>query len=1577
MAFVTCTIAIIFILCVNQLEVDAYKRSVLDLPDLSILSTSDPGVTKYQVSGCEISLSQDGCKIAFAPVEKSCKSGLSLSQIVKRFFPNLDIKKLSSGMVTPSIFKIEKFSLNKCEGEIDFTATANEPFEVIPDRLTISQGKLTIGFNFKASGFDMTSFSILIDGILTVGAQTLKMSVNKTKKSDEFHFSAEGERISLSAFAKLFTKKDLAKKMGASGTKKIESLISAYIDKPKIIGLRDKDGMFEFVVKGSIRDLSVMDKAELFLIIQKPVDGRTAVAVVLQFKGISPTEIVSLMTGKDLSKLPLVKDVALNFVLELATNTIESVRDVSMNKVLVKYISNGRTVCKGVKIKVELPIHEIVRSVNKHMVGKVPESIFVSIFFSSSTVEFVFPDDFKTNLLNILIALTPAIPKFLPKSVFKNGPPKVDINRFTVDVKTGTVDLSVVAPDPIVIGNDLVTISNATLELKHDKTPDSPWEFKVSAEQQIPGGPSLNILVEKRGKSNYLFSADVKSLTTEALVKKFGATLFPTKSLEELKFFNFGIRNLNMQGAIDKKISLRISGNPVLFDWEGAKLEGFMFGDAKKSMALGISLASIRMDEIIMKLFNKKLKNTWLTEVNVGLTLSNVDAGKDKNIAFTLPELKNMAIKKGAMFSTVLTLPRNCKGDALCNQAKAMLDKDTRFILEGEVRSTGMELKASYKGNMKIHGTLELSDVKFVISVGKETTVYFEVVMKMTEPKIVFKGKLGIGATGEVELKLTMDNMWEKPFGLEYLAFGNLILSVGIQPGAPVPILEIGGEVHFGKINSGKEIKAQAYLGLNPTNPLKNYFYTNINKLSAETIARAFEYDLKLPRVLAESGFPEGVIASFTTNPAGKTFDHLGTKINPGFSLKGLINILGFKLRCNILINFRKEIMLEVAFSPIKIANGLIALQRTKQDEENGPKLYAKLTVNSVHVKLQAFATLLGISASVDIHIADDYMKFHTYGNLFNLFAANLTVQAGYKKLEEADFLVASCISTPIGNIQDKVGSSLEDAADKASKAVKEGEKKVENSTSLYDKARSKLVKWEDRVKEHENEIREACDKVQKMKDELDDPCLDKCGEVCIGGAYWKKKCTKILGKWLGCSKWNKCKHKVPDTICIAKCKGKKVIKKVTGVAKQAGIEVMLGILSKLKKVMRFAQKFVEKSRTLIDLAEKGLNAIRQAVEVGTEIGRAIANYTVNGLVNIHHLCFNTSLEKASSSCFGINVNATFFGRKRVEFQADTCMDVSFIQSMAKVIKNKLFPGVQFIKKGLEKAKSVFFDMEGQRDELEKDIEKEEAEDIESVAFGDLPRVTLLDDDTVKAFEEHSPWKMIQSDQLFEEDLSEDDYDMGSSSGSGEKENLILQTRDFSSTLKERDGCHLVRSALAELRPLVTALHSFHENLHNQRRSYIEEKKSKLQELQSVQEELLSECNDADMTEQEKKNAMFYLGKAKNGTWLWLDALKKQIKEQEKQGLMLWKKDIEVIMRHKRGTGVGPLLSDISQKQSEMSKRNLIESRLKSKLKRISELTQKLLFDEHSSFEKQKPLLMNSLRKEFDEAEALLASSCP
>lgn len=149
-------------------------------------------------------------------------------------------------------------------------------------------------------------------------------------------------------------------------------------------------------------------------------------------------------------------------------------------------------------------------------------------------------------------------------------------------------------------------------------------------------------------------------------------------------------------------------------------------------------------------------------------------------------------------------------------------------------------------------------------------------------------------------------------------------------------------------------------------------------------------------------------------------------------------------------------------------------------------------------------------------------------------------------------------------------------------------------------------------------------------------------------------------------------------------------------------------MLKGLKVAMQGAHSFVEKAKGLAEFAEKGLNSVKKAVMAGVEVGKALAKYTVGRLVNIHNICFNTSLEKASTSCFGIQLNATFFGDKNMAFDADTCLDVSFVQSIAKIIKEKMFPAVKFFKSGLDKAKSLFNDMDSKKDELEDEIKNEE-----------------------------------------------------------------------------------------------------------------------------------------------------------------------------------------------------------------------------------------------------------------------------
>ena len=56
-------------------------------------------------------------------------------------------------------------------------------------------------------------------------------------------------------------------------------------------------------------------------------------------------------------------------------------------------------------------------------------------------------------------------------------------------------------------------------------------------------------------------------------------------------------------------------------------------------------------------------------------------------------------------------------------------------------------------------------------------------------------------------------------------------------------------------------------------NPVDQYFFAEINKLSLRSITEAFEFNIPLPKVILDTGFPDGLIAGFTLNPEGKSFN--------------------------------------------------------------------------------------------------------------------------------------------------------------------------------------------------------------------------------------------------------------------------------------------------------------------------------------------------------------------------------------------------------------------------------------------------------------------------------------------------------------------------------------------------------------------------------------------------------------------------------------------------------------------------------------------------------------------------------
>ena len=56
-----------------------------------------------------------------------------------------------------------------------------------------------------------------------------------------------------------------------------------------------------------------------------------------------------------------------------------------------------------------------------------------------------------------------------------------------------------------------------------------------------------------------------------------------------------------------------------------------------------------------------------------------------------------------------------------------------------------------------------------------------------------FSGTIGIGGTGSLQLSASMSGIWEQAFGIKYLAFGNIAVSIGIIPG--VTVTEFGNSI--------------------------------------------------------------------------------------------------------------------------------------------------------------------------------------------------------------------------------------------------------------------------------------------------------------------------------------------------------------------------------------------------------------------------------------------------------------------------------------------------------------------------------------------------------------------------------------------------------------------------------------------------------------------------------------------------------------------------------------------------------------------------------------------------------------
>ena len=86
---------------------------------------------------------------------------------------------------------------------------------------------------------------------------------------------------------------------------------------------------------------------------------------------------------------------------------------------------------------------------------------------------------------------------------------------------------------------------------------------------------------------------------------------------------------------------------------------------------------------------------------------------------------------------------------------------------------------------------------------------------------------------------------------------------------APVPEVKPKPALERRAADAGNQIVSKASLGINMVKPMDTYFYAEITKFTIAAIVKAFDLNMQLPRALMETGFPDGVIVSFSASPKG------------------------------------------------------------------------------------------------------------------------------------------------------------------------------------------------------------------------------------------------------------------------------------------------------------------------------------------------------------------------------------------------------------------------------------------------------------------------------------------------------------------------------------------------------------------------------------------------------------------------------------------------------------------------------------------------------------------------------------
>jgi len=363
----------------------------------------------------------------------------------------------------------------------------------------------------------------------------------------------------------------------------------------------------------------------------------------------------------------------------------------------------------------------------------------------------------------------------------------------------------------------------------------------------------------------------------------------------------------------------------------------------------------------------------------------------------------------------------------------------------------------------------------------------------MKKPAITMTAAIR-ATVGGVKLEGSMSGCWNNAFGSHYLTICNLFLSVTVVP-TPSPIsgLEMGGRIEMGKKSCGRLLTAEGYIGVNVVNPNENYYYADVGPVTFKKFFDAFCLSVRLPRPLAESGFPKGFKTSFSL--LGRELPHARISIPPGYRFRGTLNILGLEAFADIHV-LPNRITVKAVLPPLRIAN-IFKMYASKTDKSRGPFFIADISIRKCpSIEASGFVEVLGLSAETKLRITTSNYEYSISGKFLNLFDAALRITANYGSFSRANFIVEGWFKNDLfEKIAKIVRDGLKNSADEAERHISSAQNKIKEQKAKFDSATGTLQNAKRKVDDAKRAFDAAISKMEAARRKVNNVChIRSCG---------------------------------------------------------------------------------------------------------------------------------------------------------------------------------------------------------------------------------------------------------------------------------------------------------------------------------------------------------------------------------------------------------------------------------------------------------------------------------------------------